>query len=307
VYADYLMKDKVAIVGAGPFGRAIAHLLENSKVGHLSLWDKDTALVPDQGSLEGCVSSASIVFLCVPSWAVREAATSIRDYISSQTIVISATKGIEEETLQTPEEVINDVLVSNQAIALLNGPMLAAEIRQGLPAFAVLAAKEKATFDTVAKLFVGSMLFLEYSSDIHGTALAGVLKNIYAIGLGMMEAMKLGSNFRGWYVERAAKEMAEIIHMIGGRATTAYNAAGLADLIATGFSPHSRNCRVGQELVVTGECKTVSEGAQSLPQVIALLKIKTKANQFPILEALAGIVIGKQDATTRFHQLLHRK
>jgi len=288
--------EKVAIIGVGNFGAAIAHLLASASDVTVTLWDSDTTKVPGQGTLKEAVQEASIIFLCVSSWSLREAAMSIAEHTMDGVIIISPTKGIEQDTLKTSDEVLQDVYQSKAIIALLHGPMLAAEIMQGLPAFSVLAAPTTDSFDRIRKLFLGTTLHLEYSSDVHGVALAGVLKNIYSIGLGMTSALELGSNFRGWFVRAAMAEMDHIIVSLGGNRATAYTSAGIGDMVATGFSPYSRNCKVGQEIVQNGECVTVSEGAESIPHMVQLLH--NAAVLAPIVSQIANILSGHVPATT---------
>lgn len=285
---------KIAIIGAGNFGQAIAGIVASKQGIEIAMWDTDSAKVPDMQPLESVLRDAEIVFLCVSSWVLRKAAEAILPYVSSGAIIISPTKGIEKDTLKTSDEILRDVFGDSANIALMHGPMLAAEIAQKLPAYTVLATASKASYDLVSELFAGTLLQVEYSSDIHGVALAGVLKNIYSIGLGMADAMLLGSNFRGWFVRVAIQEMGNIIAAFDGKRDTALTGAGIADLIATGFSPHSRNCQVGHEIVQSGECVTVSEGAESLPQMMVLLD--AKGVLAPLCQGIGAIVSGKAAA-----------
>lgn len=287
--------EKVAIIGAGNFGSALAHILAAASDATVALWDSDAAKVRDQGTLEIVLNNANIVFVCVPSWSLRSATEPVASLVSPDAIIVSPTKGIEQTTNKTSDEVLTDVLGGKGTIALLHGPMLAAEMMEGLPSFATVASSSLNAFGVLQKLFAGSTLTLEYSHDLHGVALAGVLKNIYSIGLGMTEAMRLGSNFRGWYVRAVVQEMAQIIVTLGGRAETAYTSAGIGDLVATGLSPTSRNCKVGHEIVQSGECSTVSEGGESLAQ---LMELVAQANMVaPIASSIAGIVAGREDAS----------
>lgn len=285
---------KIAIIGAGNFGQAIAGILSIRKDLEIALWDVDSEKVPGMKPIEDVVRGSEVVFVCVSSWVLRNASESILPYVASDTVIISPTKGIEEGTLKTSDQILQDVFGDSAHIALMHGPMLAAEIAQGLPAFTVLAVRDRGAYDRVCALFTDTLLQLEYSDDIHGVALAGVLKNIYSIGLGMVEAMLLGSNFRGWFVRVAVQEMMTIITAFDGKSETALTGAGIADLIATGFSPHSRNCKVGHEIVQSGECVTVSEGAQSLPQMMALLE--QKGVVAPLCAGISRIVAGEASA-----------
>lgn len=287
---------KVAIIGAGNFGSALAHILAFRSDVQVSMWDSDSAKLQKLETLESALSSANIVFLCVPSWSLRGAGEALVPFLASGATVVSPTKGLEQATNKTSDEVLMDVFAGKGNVVLLHGPMLAAEMMEGLPSFATVACESRDIFTSLQVLFAPTTLTLEYSSDIHGVALAGVLKNIYSIGLGMTEAMRLGSNFRGWYVRAAVREMSAIILACGGSAETAYTSAGIGDLVATGLSPTSRNCKVGHELVYTGECSTVSEGGESLPQMMEL--IRGVGITAPIASCIAEIVAGRADAST---------
>lgn len=291
-----MVMEKIAIIGVGNFGSALAHILAVRSDVVSTLWDSDSTRIQKPETLQSALSGASVVFLCVPSWSLRSAGESIAPLLSPGATVISPTKGLEEKTNKTSDEVLTDILAGNATVALLHGPMLAAEMMEGLPSFATIASASQYTFGDLQELFAPTTLTLEYSADIHGVALAGVLKNIYSIGLGMAEAMRLGSNFRGWYVRASVREMASIIRALGGDADTAYTSAGIGDLVATGLSPTSRNCKVGHELVQSGECSTVSEGGESLPQMMQILQ--TASIVAPIATSIARIVAGRADASS---------
>ncbi|OGY31124.1 MAG: hypothetical protein A3C02_01030 [Candidatus Andersenbacteria bacterium RIFCSPHIGHO2_02_FULL_45_11] len=293
---------KIAIIGAGNFGSALAHILSIRSDIMGALWDSDSAKMQKPETLQSVLSGATVIFLCVPSWSLRSAGESIAPLLSPGATVISPTKGLEEKTNKTSDEVLTDIFADNATVALLHGPMLAAEMMEGLPSFATVASASQSTCTDLQELFARTTLTLEYSSDVHGVALAGVLKNIYSIGLGMTEAMRLGSNFRGWYVRAAVREMSKIIVACGGKPETAYTSAGIGDLVATGLSPTSRNCKVGHELVQSGECSTVSEGGESLPQMMQILQ--TASIVAPIATSIADIVAGRADASTLLKSVL---
>jgi glycerol-3-phosphate dehydrogenase (NAD(P)+) len=285
---------KIAIIGAGNFGQAMAHILASKAEYDVLMWDTDSSKVHDMKPVEEVVSGAEIIFLCVPSWSLRSAAESLKQHISNHPIILCPTKGVEDGTLKTSDEVLQEVFADSADIALLHGPMLAAEIMQNLPAFSVIACTSKEIYEKINQLFFGTLLQVEYVEDIHGVALAGVLKNIYSIGLGMADALALGSNFRGWYVRIATREMSHIISALGGKSETALSGAGIGDMVTTGFSPHSRNCTVGHEIVQSGECSTVSEGGESLP---AMMQLLAKAGvEAPLCAGIAKLVAGEPGA-----------
>ncbi|MEX1112297.1 MAG: NAD(P)-binding domain-containing protein [Candidatus Andersenbacteria bacterium] len=291
----------VAIIGAGHIGQALAHVLSARAGTSVRLWDTDIKKVPNQQELDVTLAGAQVVFLCCNSWAAREALQAIAPHLEADAVVVSPIKGLEDDTLYTVDQIIADVLPKHP-VALINGPMLSKEMMDGQPSFAMVASDSASARDVLIDLFSGTTLRVQPSEDVHGTALAGVLKNVYSIGLGMTAAMELGSNFRGWFVSQAVQEMADIIEAQKGSRNTAVEQAGLGDLVATGFSPLSRNCQAGQELVQSGECITVSEGAMSLPALLRLLE-HTRAS-YPIIDMLGRVVVEKQPAKEQLLALL---
>lgn len=294
------MKPRVAILGAGNFGQALAFVLRQRAGAAVELWDKEARAATPR-DLKDTVHEAQVVFISVPSWAVREVLESIRAHLSPEAIVVATGKGIDSERL-TSDQLLEVTLLLGQPWALLSGPMLAAEITQGQLSFAALAANDRAIFGEVQALFSGTTVRLEYSDDPRGVALAGVLKNVYAIGLGIVQALGLGHNVRGSLVMQACREMAEVIVRLGGQRETAWGLAGLADLVATGFSEQSRNGQVGKELVELGERRTVSEGIESLPHVKALLG--PSMDSYPVLAAIDAVAAGDMTAQEALAKLL---
>lgn len=295
------MSNSIAILGAGAFGSALAHVLKKNPANVVELWDKDESKVPGQRPLAEVMSEAEVVCLCVCSWSARDALVSIREYVSPATIIISPIKGLEAKTLQTTEQVIANVLPDNPA-ALLIGPMLSKEMLTDQPVWSTLAATDQQTFAKVDTLASGTTLRLSFSDDVHGAAIAGVLKNAYAIGGGIMEALGYGNNVRGWFIQTALAEMAELVEQLGGRRETAYSFAGLGDLVATATSPLSRNRTIGEQLVMEGECTIAGEGLISFPFLMELLG--ERGGAYPLLAAIASIVNDKQPAKGVLSQLL---
>ena len=229
---------------------------------------------------------------------MEEAVKNIEPHLKKETIVISPAKGIDKETQKTIDGVLGAQLPQNN-FAIMHGPMIAEELMQGMKGYAVIASKDKEVSDRVVDLFEGTELKLEPSNDVRGTALAGVLKNVYAVGLGIVDGLGLGMNFKGWYVGQAIKEMGEIIESLGGKKEAALSLAGVSDLIATGFSVNSRNHKVGFDIAQNGDCELESEGTISLPSIIKLLGDKSKS--LPILIALEEIVMQDKEAKKAFN------
>ena len=293
------MKEKVCIIGAGKIGQTIGEIFK--KQGYeIEFWDKDISKIPDQKPLAETLCSVDFLFLCVPSWAMRKVMSDVVSYLNKKAIVISLAKGIEQSTNKTIDEVLKEFLPRNR-LAILGGPMLAKELKDGLGGVGVVGINDKKIGKKILQIFDETNIRIECLSDMHGVALTGVLKNIYAIGLGIADGLSYSGNNKGWLVTLALKEMAEIIQLLGGKKETAYSTAGLGDLIATGYSPYSRNREVGVELVKTGTCCLESEGSRSLSGIATRLGVKK--TRFPLFVALENILIKNQDVKTTFQGL----
>ncbi len=287
---------QIAIIGAGEIGSALGQMLKRRPELHIEYCDKDTAKSPLCKPVDQIVPMAQIVFLCVPSWATREALIDIKSHLNKHAIVVSLSKGIEAESGKTTADVLKEGLPKRQQYALLSGPMLAEELEAGYPGAGVVATDSKKTYEEVAHLFVHTRLALEMSKDVRGVALSGVLKNVFAIGLGLSDGLLLGSNAKGVFVVSAMHEMAGIVKALGGKAQTAFSDAGLGDLVATGSSPLSRNYSLGREIATTGKQTIKSDGLVSLPAFEKLLG--KKASQFPFFCAIRDIVLHHKDSKT---------
>jgi glycerol-3-phosphate dehydrogenase (NAD(P)+) len=280
---------KVAIIGAGEIGQAIAHVISSYSAADIILWDKDESKIPDQPDLKDLVPTADTVFMCIPSWAMRAGLTEIKEAnLNPRAFIISIAKGVERETNQTRDQVIDEA-VPNQIFAVLGGPLLAEEITADMAGMGVLATGSQSLADSAHTLFSQSRVKLEDSADVRGVAVAGVLKNVYALGLGMVAGLNLGHNFRGWFVRQALSEMRQAIMALGGQGETAYGSAGAGDLIATGFSSDSSNYQTGKDLAEQGSTEKKSEGYVSLPQVLELLG--DTANKLKLMQAVKEVVI----------------
>jgi glycerol-3-phosphate dehydrogenase (NAD(P)+) len=293
------MKQKICIIGAGEIGYAIGQILKN-QTNEILFWDKDSSKVPAQKPLSRTVPSADFLFLCVPSWTVREVMAGVTPFLSKKAVVVSLAKGIEQTTNKSMDELLEEFVPCGR-IVILGGAMLAKELQQGLGGVGAVGARSQKVCRKLTRLFGGTDLCIECISDTRGVALAGVLKNIYAVGLGIADGLGWGNNKKGWLVAQAVKEMALIIKALGGKKESAYSAAGLGDLIATGYSPYSRNRRVGEELVKTGTCCLESEGSRALP--IFVSAARRQGLSLPLLAVLETIFVKNQDVKTSFEKL----
>ena len=292
----------VTIIGGGRIGIAIAEFLKKKEL-TLEIWDLDPEKSLSGKSLADVIEPAEVIFMCVPSQAMRPAAAGVAEHIKDGTMVVSLSKGIDSKTHQTMDEVLADELPKRAKLAMMNGPMLAKEIMDGMGAAALLATKEKEDFENLEKLFEGTGFKLEYSNDVHGASVAGVLKNIYAIGLGISQGLGWGDNMKGWLVAESAKEMMGIIEELGGKKETILTQAGLGDLVATGYSPLSSNHRYGKTIIEKGECDIRAEGCVSFSSMVELLG--KKGAKYPLYSALEEIIMKGKPAKEVFKRFTH--
>lgn len=299
---------RVVIIGAGELGQAVGMLLTENGV-TVDFWDADPARVPGQKPLADIVPGAAAVLFCVPSWSTRAAVTGVALLLQppqpsqppAETIVVSFAKGIEKDSLQTMAELVPTLLPAGQPFVVAGGPMLAAEISGGMTAAGVFASHNDAALQKMKALFANGRFRVETSADPEGVALAGVLKNIYAVALGIADGLALSGNEKGWITACAIREMRGIATAlgVGASADVALGTAGAADFIATGYSVHSRNRETGLEIVATGTCDVRGEGLNALPFLLERLG-KEKAAAFPLLALINAVSIECQPARPAF-------
>jgi glycerol-3-phosphate dehydrogenase (NAD(P)+) len=292
----------VVCMGAGAMGQIIgAFISKQNTLVQVEYWDAILGKVPNQKSLEEIIPCAQVVFLCVPSFAVREASLAIAPLLKKSTPVITIAKGIEEKTGKTVTTIMRETLRRGQPSGLLSGPMLAEELRSDLGGAGVIAIPSSSAYKVVSKLFSGTKLRVLHSKEAETVALAGVLKNVFALTLGVAEGLGWGNNRKGLLVAEAVSEMYSIIQFKKMSPQVVLGLAGLGDLVATGFSSSSRNHQVGKKLVTSGEGS--SEGTRSLPAIMCLVRGIDK-KKLPLLYALNKVITKKSSAQDVFESLV---
>lgn len=254
------MNKKISIIGGGEIGEAIAFIAKGSGIPY-SVWDNDStkATAP---SLEECLSEAEVIFFCVPSWALGTALISSKNLIDADNPIVLVSKGLYPENfLSAPE--IAEKIIPGHKIVFIGGPMIAEEIIAGKGCRAVIAG-EKAATEPLAKIFTGPGISAETADSALSVALAGVMKNIYAMALGAAEGMGIGLNVRSYVFSLAIAEMEKAVSALGGDGNVAFGAAGIGDLIATGMSGNSSNWKAGYALASGKTPEKKSEGMSSI-------------------------------------------
>ncbi|MEP6821043.1 MAG: NAD(P)H-dependent glycerol-3-phosphate dehydrogenase [Chthoniobacterales bacterium] len=273
---------RTAVLGAGSWGTALANLW--AKGGNqVSLWGhnperaerlrstRESNYLPGiqlpssvhvTSDLADC-ADADLIVVVTPSTAVRSIAEQLRPFARKDAVLLSCTKGIEHGTGLRITEILSATL-PDHTVAVLSGPNLAVEVSRDLPTATVLGC-EKAECAEALQQYLGSSRFRIYSSDeTVGIELGGALKNVFAIPAGVSDGLGLGDNSKSALVTRALAEMLRLGTAMGGNPRTFYGLSGAGDLIATCFSQHSRNRKVGEQL---GRGKTLDEITSSMQMV----------------------------------------
>lgn len=260
---------KIAIIGTTSWGMTLAMLLPRDDIS-VSLWARtaqEVAELRDSGpnlvpgavfppqlsitdSISEALSDAKAVILAVPSRSVRQNIKSVSEYLNSSVLIISAAKGLELESNKRMSQVIAEEVAPwfQSNICVLSGPNLSQEILRNLPAAAVVAAGDEAIARQAQKLLTTANFCVYTNTDVIGVELGGALKNIIALGAGMVDGLNYGDNAKAALITRGLTEMAALGVTLGANPLTLSGLSGLGDLIATCASPLSRNHYVGVEL-----------------------------------------------------------
>lgn len=313
---------KVSVIGAGSWGTALAILLE--KNGHqVTLWShreeeaKELAKsrehksklpgveIPEGieiiGNLESALREKDVIVFAVPSVAVRSTAKKVAPYVKEGQLIVNVAKGIEETTLMTLTDIIEEEIPGAKG-CVLSGPSHAEEVGRGLPTTCVVGAKDKETAEFLQNIFMSPVFRVYISPDILGIELGGALKNVIALAAGTADGLGYGDNTKAALITRGITEIARLGIAMGAKADTFYGLSGIGDLIVTCASKHSRNRKAGYLMgqgrsmqQAMDEVNMVVEGVYSAKAGLALSQ-KYKV-EMPIIEQVNKVLFeGKAPA-----------
>ncbi len=276
---------KVAVIGATTWGNTLGRLLAEKGV-VVNVWartearakelrleqresvakDISTECLSYTGNLGEALNAVEFVICAVPAQRMRQNLRLSNPHLNASMILISAAKGLEAETGKRMSEVIAEeaASVSQDKICALSGPNLSGEINQGLPATSVVAGRGVEVARKVQGLLDSPNFSVFVSDDIVGVELCGALKNVIALGAGIMDGLDLGNNAKAAFITLGWSEVVSLGIALGAKPGTFYGLAGLGDLIATGNSLLSRNHYVGYEL---GKGRPLSDIIASMSHV----------------------------------------
>jgi glycerol-3-phosphate dehydrogenase (NAD(P)+) len=308
---------KVAVLGAGQWGTALAQVLCDAG-NDVLIWGRNSAVVteinsihknskslgvhqlPDQlratTSIVDAVNHAEALVLAIPAQSLRANLLEWKGLISKEIPIISSLKGIELETHQRMSEVIHQALGTPlDQIAIVTGPNLAKEVVMRQPAGAVAASRSQTLAEKTAKLFGNSYFRVYTSNDVIGCELAAAAKNVIALAVGISIGMGYGENTQALVITRGLNELTRLGMARGAEPMTFVGLAGVGDLLATCGSPLSRNRSFGEILGKSGSMERASAEVKSTVEGVATASAITElarshSIEVPIMTAVAAVV-----------------
>ena len=322
---------KISFLGGGSWGTALAVLCNNN--GHeVTIWSKladevemlrtkrehvhrlpgvilaDDIIIED--NLERACKDKDIIVFSLASPFVRAISKEARPFMKDGQIIVNVGKGIEDKSLMTLCEVIEDE-IPNCDVAVLSGPSHAEEVSKGVPTTVVVGAKTEKTATIIQDAFMSDCFRVYTSPDIIGIELGGSLKNVIALAAGVLDGVGFGDNTKAALMTRGIAEISRLGLAVGGKLETFSGLSGVGDLIVTCTSTHSRNHNAGFYL---GQGYSFEETKEKIGQVIegansakAALALAEKYNvSMPIVEQINSMLFDGKDAKTAVNELLCR-
>ena len=329
----------IGVIGAGSFGSAVANLLAE-KNANVLLFARNHSKAEKMASsrqsagqllsphiqvtddLEKVAKSCNVIFPIVPSSNFRSMVLELAPYLKPYHILIHGTKGFDivNEGQKSKKDIIrkhevwtmSEVIEKESSVVrvgCLAGPNLASEIAMHKPAAAVIASKFDEVVHTGQKLLKSDRFLIYGSNDIRGIELCGILKNIIALGAGMVNGLGLGENAKALFISRGLVEMVQIGKALGGNIQAFLGLAGVGDLIATCSSTHSRNYTVGNRLAGGEKITAILESMEEVAEGVRTIKIiQHLARQLkfrcPINETLYRVISGESSVQEAYAYLM---
>jgi glycerol-3-phosphate dehydrogenase (NAD(P)+) len=325
---------KIGVVGAGSWGTTLANLLAKKSY-PVTLWvfEEDLAermkesrendlYLPGfklsenlsfTNSMEEAVSGKDLVLMVPPSQIMRMIMTQASPYLAPDTLVVSASKGIENNTLLTMSEVINEVAPAalSERLSFLSGPSFAREVAADSPTAVAVASEKEEVAERVQEIFNTGYFRVYTNNDVMGVELGGALKNVVALAAGVSDGLGFGHNTRAALITRGLAEMTRIGMAKGANPITFAGLTGMGDLVLTCTGDLSRNRTVGVKL---GQGETLKEILASMNMVAEGVKTTLSAYQLaqqlgveaPITEQMYQILYEDKDARQAVTDLMMR-
>lgn len=305
----------IGVIGAGSWGTALALLLANNghQVTVWSIMEDEVKMLKENHehkeklpgislpenigfttNLEEGVKGKDLLVLAVPSPFTRSTSKMMKEYVAQGQLIVNVAKGIEENTMKTLSEIIEEE-IPQATVCVLSGPSHAEEVGRGLPTTCVIGAKEEATATYIQEIFMNKVFRVYTSDDILGIELGGALKNVIALAAGVADGLGYGDNIKAALITRGISEISRLGVAMGGRKETFGGLTGIGDLIVTCASMHSRNRRAG---ILIGQGYTMEEAMAEVKMVVegvhsakAALQLAEKFQvELPIIEQVYAVL-----------------
>ena len=326
------MSERISVLGAGSWGTALA--VHCARIGHpVTLWGRDAALMTEMGrtrmnptylpgvaldsriattgSLADAVAGATLVIAAVPSHGMRHVLRQAAALLQKGAVLVSATKGLETDSLARMSQVITQETGPDRAVAVLSGPSFALEVARGMPTAVVVASAHADAAARVQDTLKGPALRLYGSDDVTGVEFGGALKNVIAIAAGAVEGLGIGHNAMAALITRGLVEMSRLACAEGSRRETLAGLSGLGDLVLTCTGDLSRNRHVGIELGrgrplrdILAEMRMVAEGVRTTAAALALGA--RHGVELPLAAQMAAVLDGRTPALQAVEALMLR-
>ncbi len=325
------MKKKVAVIGAGSWGTALSLVLHTNgnEVTVWSIMESEITMLKEKHEhveklpgvklpedicfttdLESAITDKDFLILAVPSVFTRSTAKSMAPFVKEGQVIVCVAKGIEEETLMTISEVVQQEIPVAE-VAVMCGPSHAEEVGIGLPTTVVAGAKKKAVAESIQDIFMNEVFRVYTSPDVLGMELGGSLKNVIALAAGMADGLGYGDNTKAALITRGITEIGRLAIKMGASYETLSGLTGIGDLIVTCESKHSRNRKAGMLIgqgytmkQATEEVKMVVEGIYSAKAAIALAR--KYGEDMPIIEVVNKVLFEDLPAQEAVRELMVR-
>ena len=322
----------VGVLGAGSWGTALSILLHDN--GHqVTIWsidEKEVAMLNEKrehetklpgvkipedivitNEMEKAITGMDFMVLAVPSIFTRGTAAKMKPYVAENQIIVDVAKGIEESTLMTLSQQIEQE-IPQADVAVLSGPSHAEEVGRKLPTTCVIGAKSRETAEYLQSMFISKVFRVYTSPDILGIELGGSLKNVIALAAGIADGLGYGDNTKAALITRGIAEIARLGVKMGGKLESFTGLTGIGDLIVTCASVHSRNRKAGY---LMGQGKSMQEAMDEVQMVVegvysakAAAKLAKKYEvPMPIVDEINKILFEGKDPKQAVDDLMLRE
>lgn len=300
----------------GAFPDHVASMAQTRSSPHLP----DTS-IPESISLTsddaGAFKRATLIVSAVPTQYIREVWTRLRPYLPDGVPIVSVAKGIENQTLLRPTQIISEVVAdrggnTSRGVATLSGPSVAHELARCLPATVCSASFDLTLAERIQRLFTTSWFRVYTNDDLVGVELAGATKNVIALAAGILDGLQAGNNAKSALLARGLVEITRLGIAMGAQAETFYGLAGVGDLATTCFSPTGRNrtCgeALGKGLPLDQVLETMHGIVEGVPTTQAVVRLaREHAVEVPITAAVHAVLFEGLDPIDAISQLMSRQ